>query len=232
MTVLARSIDFETTGLPPDAAVCEVGYSDIRVFDYARPPEVSAPVSMLVNPGRPMPPEGQAIHHIGDFDVCDAPPIVKGFMQLTTGSPDVFVAHNAQFEREFFTGGEVPWICTRKVAMRLWPTSPNFQNQTLRYFLGVPADDRLASPPHRAGPDAYVTALIFAEALKLASIEQMIEWTSNPALLPGPINFGKYKGTPWPDVISRDRQYVDWIVNKSDMDADTKFTARHHLRGR
>ena len=26
------------------------------------------------------------------------------------------------------------------------------------------------------------------------------------------------------------REYVDWIVGKSDMDADTKFTARHHLK--
>jgi len=46
-------------------------------------------------------------------------------------------------------------------------------------------------------------------------------------LLPGPIRFGKHKGTPWRDLPP---DYLDWIVNKSDMDEDAKFTAAHWLK--
>jgi uncharacterized protein (DUF3820 family) len=56
--------------------------------------------------------------------------------------------------------------------------------------------------------------------------EDMIRVTKEPSLLPGPIRFGKHKGAGWLEV---PRDYLWWIVSKSDMDADTKFTARHWL---
>jgi exodeoxyribonuclease X len=144
--------------------------------------------------------------------------------------PDAFVAHNAKFEREFFAGAGIPWICTRKVGMRLWPDAPNHQNQTFRYFLGIDDDltfdNAAAMPPHRAGPDAYVTAHIFARAWADATIEEMIDWTNKPSLLPGVMNFGKHKGVLWS---ACDRGYLQWIANQPDMDEDKKFTAKHYL---
>lgn len=227
--MLLRVIDFETTGLPPDAAVCEVGWTDLTVRDDATI-SVGRPHFMLVQPNRPMPPEARAVHHISDADLVGAPAIETGFIKIGAGAVDAFVAHNAQFERQFFTGGQRPRICTRKVAMRLWPESPNHQNQTLRYYIGIgEGDDDFdldAHPPHRAGPDTFVTAHILAAALKLATVEQMIEWTSKPSLLPSPMRFGKHRGKRWDEA---PRDYLDWIVRKSDMDEDTKFTAKHYL---
>lgn len=223
MTLL-RTIDFESTGMPPDAAVCEVGYADlVNDGDGWR---ACDPVGMLVNPNRPMPPDARAVHHISDADLVGAPAIVKGFMSLTEGKPDVFVAHHAQFERAFFSGGEADWICTLKVGRRLWPDSPSHTNQCLRYFLGIELDDALAMPPHRAAPDAYVTAHILLHAIKSGvSIADMIAWSSAPSLLPR-VTFGKHRGQKWADLPG---DYLSWLVNKSDMDVDTKFTAKHWL---
>ena len=47
-------------------------------------------------------------------------------------------------------------------------------NQVLRYWLGLRLDADLAMPPHRAGPDAYVTAHLLLRMMALASVEQMI----------------------------------------------------------
>lgn len=228
--MLIRVIDFETTGFPPEAAVCEVGWCDVRTYSGSSFAVVGEPIGMLVNPNRAMPPEARAIHHISDDDVFGAPEIVTGFLALSSGPPDMFAAHNAKFEREFFTGGETPWICTLKVGRRLWPDCPSHSNQCLRYFLGVELDDALATPPHRAAPDAYVTAHILAEAIAHgASIDDMIEWSNQPSLLPGVINFGKHKGVLWS---ACDRSYLSWIVKQPDMDEDKRFTAQHWLDAR
>lgn len=226
--MLLRVIDFETTGMPPDAAVCEIGLCDV-LANAGEVLEIGAPVGQLVNPGRPMPPDARAIHHLGDDDLAGAPSVDRGFIQLNQPGVDVFVAHNAAFEREFFSGGDRNWICTLKVARRLWPDSPSHSNQCLRYFLGIELEDDLAMPPHRAAPDAYVTAHILALAIASgASIADMIEWTAGPSLLPR-VTFGKHRGQAWKDLPG---DYLDWLVRKSEMDADTKFTAQHWLEKR
>jgi exodeoxyribonuclease X len=234
---LIRVIDFETTGLkPPEAAICEIGWTDILLdTDLAGQTDwtLNGPQYLYVDPGRPIPPEARAVHHISDRDVAGEIPPDVGLQTLMRGDPEVFVAHNSLYDRQFFGGGDTPWICTRKVAMRLWPEAPNQQNQTLRYYLDIDGQydfqpDR-ASPPHRAGPDTYVTAHLILKALEATTISQMVEWTNQPSLLPGAIQFGKHRGTPWSRV---DRSYLDWIVKQVDMDVDVKFTARHWLNRR
>lgn len=225
-----RLVDFETTGMPPDARVCEVGWVDLIGRDADATTglmqwAIGEPKGMLVNPRCPMPPEARAIHHIGDADLVGAPPIEVGFRNLMEGYPTAFVAHNAVFEKNFFTGGETPWICTLKVARRLWPECPSHTNQCLRYWLKVELDEALAMPPHRASPDAYVTGFILMEALKLVTVDDMIAWSNAPSLLPR-VTFGKHRGQPWSGLPG---DYLSWLVTKSDMDVDTKFTAKHWL---
>lgn len=228
--MLIRVIDFETTGLPEDeggAAICEIGWRDVE----AAPPQavVGGGQSLLVDPGRPIPAVARAVHHIGDSDVAGAINPTEGLLRLTEGQPTYFAAHNAKFEQAFFSGNGTPWICTYKVALRLWPDAPSHSNQVLRYWLGIdlPHEDA-AMPPHRAGPDAYVTAHLLARMIAegRATIDDMVRWSSGPPLLPR-ITFGKHRGSKWEDV---PRDYLEWIVNKSDLDSDTKANARHHLK--
>ena len=124
------------------------------------------------------------------------------------------------------TGG-TPWICTYRCALRVWPDAPNHQNNTLRYWLKLPADRRRAEPTHRAGPDAYVTAYLLKALLNSASVEQLIHWSAEPALL-ARCTFGKHRNTLWRDVPS---DYLRWAAGQQ-MDEDVAHTVRHELKRR
>jgi exodeoxyribonuclease X len=229
--VLIRVCDFESTGLPEDeggAAVCEGAWCDLTTH----PIEVGEPKSMVVNPGRPIRPEIRAVHHITDREIAGAPPPERLFETLMLGLPDYYAAHNANFEKAFFNPPSSKWLCTYRVALRLWPDGPpSYSNQVLRYWLKLELpDESLAMPPHRAGPDAYVTAFILARAIETgaASLDDMVRWSSGPPLL-STVTFGKHRGTKWKDLPD---DYLTWLAYKSDMDADTKSNARYHIRVR
>ncbi len=228
---LIRCIDFETTGLPESdrpVAICQIGWCDIEILDGGI--TVHPPNSFLCNPGHEIPPEARAVHHISDADVAGELSPDQGLKRLSADWPNYFAAHNAKFEQHFFGGGTVPWICTYKVALRIWPDAPRHTNQVLRYFLDIDLPDALAMPPHQAGPDAFVTAHVLRKIIESgeASLEDMVRWSAGPALLPR-IPFGKHRGAKWEDVPS---DYLDWIVNKSDLDGDVKANASHHLKKR
>ena len=77
---------------------------------------------------------------------------------------------------------------------------------------------------HRALPDAYVTAFILRELLEVARAEDLIAWTKEPVLLPR-ITFGWHRGCSWSEV---PEDYLEWIVDRSELGEEIKFTAAHH----
>lgn len=227
-----RMIDFETTGFPPGAGVVEIGCCDVVVTTDAAP-AIGAPFSTLVNPFRANPEivmhtGAQAVHQITVEDLADAPSVDEGF-RLAMDGADVFVAHNARFEREFFGGGGKPWICTLRAARRAWPGEASHSLQNLRFSRSLPVADReYARAAHRAGPDAYVTAFLFVALLEAGlSIETMVAGSEGPALLPN-IPFGKYKGSRFEDLPF---DYLKWLRGNTN-DADVKHTIAHEMKRR
>ena len=228
-----RVIDIETTGQAPPAEIIEIGRVD--VYREASGWVIDRPLARLYRPLRGIPAETKAVHHIteGDFKP-DTPVCTPDRLRMAVWNgalPDALVAHNCAFERAFIdqtaTDG-LPWICTYKVALRIWPDAPRHSNQVLRYWRGLHLDAQLAMPPHRAGPDAWVTAHLLTELLELASVEQMIEWTAQPRPMSS-LPFGKHRGVPWSQVPS---DYLDWVAGNPDMDADTIWWARNELTRR
>ena len=56
--------------------------------------------------------------------------------------------------------GGARWICTWKCALRLWPSSPGFSNQVLRYWRMPEGLDRdIGLPVHRAMPSSSAIVL-------------------------------------------------------------------------
>ncbi len=82
----------------------------------------------------------------------------------------------------------------------------------------------ISGTPHRALPDAYVTAFILREAVELATVKELIAWTGEPALLPR-VTFGRYRGSNWDEVPA---DYLAWIAERSELGGDVKYTAQHH----
>ena len=242
-TIRIRVVDLETTGLTAtEHAPCEVGCVDLetanlgdeRVWSCARNEKVSG----LCNPQRLMPPEASAIHHIVDDDVMDTKDWKTALRELAAHRPeaDIYAAHNAKFEQLWITQDytqDKPWICTYKCALRLWPDAPGHSNQTLRYWRNliqieaVPHIRAFANQTHRALPDAYVTSWLLREMLKETSLEQLIAWSNEPALLPR-IHFGQHRGKKWSEIESG---FLNWVLAR-DFDEDVMHTARTELERR
>lgn len=225
-----RVVDFETTGFPEDAVrgICEVGFTDLT-DDW----KVGPTTEFFVNPGHPIPPQTRAVHHISDADVQGAVSPDLALARLMDGmeADDVFAAHNAKFEQAFFGGGGRRWICTMQCAKHLFPDAPGFSNQTLRYWLQIDKefdDADKAMPPHRAGPDTYVTAHILSRLVFATNVDELVRLTTAPVLLTK-VTFGKHRGMLWKDL---PWDYLNFVANKSDLGADEKHTARHYLGGR
>jgi exodeoxyribonuclease X len=227
--VIIRCIDFETTGLPTPEdthAVVQVGWCDV---DWNRDSAtIGEPQSSLVRPGRPISLEAMAVHHIRDEDVADALSADAVLPNLMQGA-DAFCSHNIDMERTYFGGGEKPWICSYKSALRVWRDSPTHSNQVLRYFLKIDDDDdfdyRFARRPHRAPDDAYCTAFILRNLLGSASFDDLVRWSSGPALLLR-VGFGKHAGLLWEEVPP---DYLDWVVKNITDNRDVRATAKHYL---
>jgi exodeoxyribonuclease X len=224
-----RVIDIETTGLAPPSEIIEIGRVDV----VAGPDgwSIQPPQASLYLPLLGIPPETMAVHHITLAEVAAASVCTQDALRQAIwwgNPPDVLVAHNCAFERSFISDtvtDRLPWICTLKCALRLWPDAPGHSNQILRYWRQHVHDPSLAMPPHRAAPDAYVTAHLLRDMLAETTVEQLLLWTSEPKLLPR-IPFGKYRGSRWSEVPA---DYLNWIIRQPDMDGDIVFNAKRQL---
>lgn len=237
--MMIRIFDLETTGFTPDNhAPCEIGFADLVALrrDLAGEPcdwRVEEPQSYLCHPGRPIPAESSAIHHIVDADVEGCAPwreMLPHSIPPKGAETVAFAAHNAKFERQWIgepLTGAAPWICTYKCALRLWPDAPGHSNQTLRYWLQIDAPRAIADNAHRAGPDALVTAHILRRMLETpgVTLNRLIEWSDLPALLVKR-HINPWRGKRWSEI--DDADFLYWILRR-DFSDDVLYTARQRL---
>lgn len=246
MTTVLRVIDIETTGMEPPAEVIEFGWQDVRRLAGGRwVLDDDSCGSKLFSPERPCPPEVMAVHHILPRDLKGEPRFtgqaIIGAMECLAPqalSQDVYVAHNAKFERAFLSDALTPaddptspqWGCTYKAALRVWPDAPSHGNQALMYFLGLheEMDEERRHPPHRAFPDAYVTAHLLCRLLNEGgvTVEELVNWTTEPPLMPRCPIGNEWRGKKWAEV---DAGFLRWMLGKPDMEADLKWNAQREL---
>ena len=231
--MLLRVVDIETTGMTPPAEIIEFGRCDVTTEHGGW--KIEKPMARLYRPTNGIPPETMAIHHITEQEIPEGSPVCSDelLQKAVWGGtkPEVLVAHNCEFERKFISEGVtqgLPWICTMKAAMRVWPDAPSHSNQVLRYWRGLRLDHALAMPPHRAAPDTWVTAHLLAEILKEVSVEELIDWTTQPKLYPR-IPFGKHRGAAWSEV---PLDYLQWVTGQKDMEYDVVWCARQEIARR
>lgn len=233
-------IDLETTGLAPPASIVEIGWTKVYFDTDTKQVEISAPQARLFRPLEPQAPEVVAVHHLTDamlapYQVCTEDDIRA---VLDEERPNFIVAAHCAFEQAWLTSevvganldGKAPhWICTVKAAARLYPDAESHANQAMRYRLGLDLPEHLAMPPHRAGPDSFVTAHILAAFLAAgARASHMVHWTTEPRWMPT-IRFGKHRGTAWADL---PLDYLQWMDKATDMDPDALHWARVELERR
>jgi exodeoxyribonuclease X len=218
-------VDTETTGLFPETdRVCELAAVEVLTPGVGN----GATYNYLVNPGRSIPAEASAVHHITDEDVENAMSLQEACTLLPGSKAEAYAAHNAAFDKSFLKGlPDRPWVCSWKCAMSVWPDAPGYGNQVLRYYLGfsVPVAGGRGAFPHSALYDALTTAGILLRLLEVKPLEELIKISSEPVLL-RKMPFGKHKGMLFKDV---PRDYLRWLFRQTDLDEDLAHTLRHHL---
>lgn len=216
-------IDVETTGLDNTKdKVVEVAaaWRDDESSLQSASSYVSLPEGVTI------PPEAKGLHHIVERDLIGAPNLGDAISGLgLPASAGHIVAHNAPFDKGFVPMlGHLKWVDTLRIAMHLYPDSPNHKNMTLYYYLGLEIVMPAGLAPHRALYDVLVTQSIFSKMLESHTIEDLFLLQAKP-VLKKTCGFGKHRGSLWQDV---PKDYLRWMLNQ-DMDADTKFTARHWI---
>ena len=101
--------DVETTGLPPDAAACEIGF-----FELDEHANIIDCVSSILDPERPIQPSASAAHGLVYEDCADFPTVSQFFSESDPACYGkriqadrvCLIAHKSSFDRQFFE----PWI--------------------------------------------------------------------------------------------------------------------------
>jgi DNA polymerase III subunit epsilon len=160
--------DLETTGLRAE----ESDILEFAAVQVGADGAIQAVFSMLVNVGRPLPPEIVRLTGITDEDVArEGRPIVEalGAFLAFVGTQPVFF-HNAPFDQGFLKRAAAaskkkfpnPVHDTLPLARRAWPELCGYKLGGLAAHVGVPA------PTHRALSDSRATlAVLLAARAKL-----------------------------------------------------------------
>jgi exodeoxyribonuclease X len=125
----------------------------------------------------------------------------------------------------------VPWICTWRCAMHMFPDAPSHKNQALRYELGLePMEEAITEDPqpHRALFDAAVTASLVKHMLTIHTVKDLLDMSTKPVVLTK-IGFGKHKGQPFAEVPI---DYMAWYLRQSETDPDTVHSMKISMRDR
>lgn len=161
-------MDTETNGLDPEIhEPCEVAM--LKIVNG----EVLEPSSWYIKPNLPIPPHVQAVHHISNNDVKDAPSMKEmeeTFKDYCRGT--IVIAHNAPFDKSMMPclqGEEFQWLDNLRLARHMWPLGTTnkeghpltaHKNKILQHWMNLDVDTR-GQAAHRAQADILVTAEIF-----------------------------------------------------------------------
>ena len=229
-------VDTETTGLDPEkdqlveigAVAVSLRHGNLGMF------------ATLAHPTIPIPAEVSAVHGLTRLDLKDAPSQDEAKMRLAyfldqfglDSGKAVLTAHNYEFDAAFL--GLDAGLCTKRLAMHLWPAATNHRNQTLRFWREL-EPETFGIAPHRALGDALVTAALLVdeltcsefEAMGITTIEQLIEFAESPIVYET-IPFGKHRGET---IATLPESYVSWCLREmKDLSRDMRHTLQLRLK--
>lgn len=215
-------MDTETNGLDPSIyQPCEVAM--LKMVNGV----VQEPYSWYIKPNLPIPPHVQAVHHISNEEVANAPmmeELEKTFQDFCIGS--VIVAHNAPFDfgmMPCLQDKKFNWVDNLSLARHQWPlgtTGPKghpltaHKNKILQHWLNLKVDT-MGQAAHRAQADILVTAEIFREGVnsyllnldRVPSAKEFAQYLDTPCQV-DVMNFGPYKDQLIKDVPSPHIRHV------------------------
>jgi len=232
--------DTETTGNQEEDRIIQVGAmivdskGNIDIYDEL----CQAPLPIKI--------EAMAVHGITPDLIEAKPPFVETKfykkLQELNHSDNFLIAHNIPFdlgmlEKEGFVS-KLQIIDTLRVAKHLLKDSNSHALQYLRYFLELYKDEKseaqkynITIKPHDAIGDVLVMKLLLSKLVAILKeqypssnpMKKMVELTFTPIMVET-FKFGKYKGEKIAKIYQEDIGYINWMLDKMDLDEDMKYT--------
>jgi len=181
-------VDVETTGGRP-------GYN--RLIEVAAfrviGGRITAGMTRLINPGRPIPLQISYLTGIYDVHVADAPPaeeVMPGFFEFL--GDGIFVAHSARFDFGFLNAEAalcgLPFmrnetLCTVKLARRAFPGERSYGLDRMIEKFSIEIDPR---ERHRGHGDAWAAAKLLILCLErlapagITTLDHLLRFTAMP----------------------------------------------------
>lgn len=170
-------LDFETTGLSPDAGDRAIEIGAVRIESG----EVTARFQELMNPGRRVSGfiesyTGITNEMLSGARPCDA--VMQDFAEFIAGYN--LVAHNASFDKRFLDAEldrvsatySGQFSCSMLAARRIYQDAPNHQLGTLVNYMNIPVEGVF----HRALYDSEMTAKLWLSMIE--SIQQQYAFSA------------------------------------------------------
>ncbi len=233
-------LDTETTGNKDADRICQLSYIVLN-----ENLEIEEIYNELVKPPLPISYEAMAVHHITNEMVEDKPIIketeaFKRLKELNT-QENFIVIHNAKFdldmlEKEGFSSS-FKLIDTFRILKHLIPEG-KFSLQYNRYALGLYKKEpqicqkyNIKINAHDALGDVIVLYLLFDYLIKTyeKTFEELENLTKKPVLY-DKFYQGKYKFEKIKEVLIKDPDYIEYLLNSTDLDLDVKYSIEHHLQ--
>lgn len=210
-------LDTETTGKSVDDQILQVAYSVTNTGTLE-------PIVELFLPHVPISYGAMAVHHITNEMVNGKPYFAESDMKkqlIKLSQRSIMVAHNAPFDLKMLEKEGVKWpiyIDTLRVAKHLIEAE-SYKLQFLRYFL----DLRVEGTAHDAAGDVKVLMALFEKLMtivlnsdttqsEMQALDKMVTLSNLPVALKK-LDFGKYYGRTFEDVLHIDRQYLAWLYS-------------------
>lgn len=234
--------DLETTGTSVTQDYI-VEISLVKVFpDGATQQEV-----MRVKPGKPIPAEATAVHHISDDDVKDKPTFREIAPQIVEFFKDADIAgfNSNKFDLpllvEEMVRAEVFFDYTKARLIDVQTIFHKKEPRTLTAAYRFYCDKELEGA-HSALADTMATYEVFKAQMEkyndlpdnMDDLAKFVNYNNNVDLSGRfirndkkeiVVNFGKHKGRLLTEVFRTEPSYLDWI-EKGDFPADTKLIVR------
>jgi exodeoxyribonuclease X len=257
-------LDTETTGVDD--------VSEIIEFSASFPNSSNDSFEDMVNyterfkPVNGIPADASAIHFITEEDLVGHETYADGhnefypFFELK----QYFVGHNVQFDRRMLLKNservdatefapfvdDSRWICTLKLAKKLFAEDPEFKNLTLSFLwfkFGLHTTCTRKIVPHSAEDDVYMTYKVLVHLVNIAIERGLIDTSmeigsqvvalANTPILYSVMTIGKHKGMLMEEV---PQNYLMWMImnmdvlnsNMPNFDADLAYTVETEITRR
>ncbi|MFA5215910.1 exonuclease domain-containing protein [Sulfuricurvum sp.] len=231
MTVV---VDVETTGLEVKDRICALALVMDDEVHYE-----------LIHPGKKIPPEASAIHHITNEMIQEASLFGTSesyeLIRSLNSAENTLISHNAPFDLAMLQKEGITWqgavIDTLKCSKALMDDLDGYGLQFLRYELRLYRQEKDFFEPygvtpsaHHALSDALHSRMVYEYLLDLASHERLVE-LSQARLLLSRLPFGKYAKKRIETIAMKDSAYLKWMLDSvMDMDEDLRYSIEYYLR--